>query len=368
MQLYFVAVGSQDYALADPKRSDAFAPVFAPENSARRIAETLLAAGAAHGILLTSDALGAPGRARVTREDVLTAVVDLKARIRRDGAANPRIVFYFMGHGLGDRVSAFLYMLPGDIVFDAQASQAFTSRLLKRTVSDLDIVSALAGFRVHPSMAHLDRLFPTRVMGDPLDAADMRAATTFARDLVAEDEANRRAGRYPPEGNPPVPYVVLFDNRYGGVAEDIVRMDTAERLAGPVLADLRATMAEAASDGVVLYAVRPGKTAYDYVDPVPGDGETPRRVGPLALRFLAMLAARSPSTRTTFGDLRAAMTAPRPARAAVGRVDPPVPHLLPATDPEILASPVFPQAPAPTGDRLEVRRGTGASTVACCRF
>lgn len=366
-QVYFLAIGSQDYAYADPSYPKAFAPVFAPEHGAERVAAALLAAGAVHGILLTSDARGNPGGNRVSRSDVYAALFDLKARIRRDRAPNPRIVLYYMGHGLGDAATRFAFLVPGNLVFDRDADQTYLFRLLKRTNPDFDLISALMSFRSHPSMAYLDDFVPTQVMPDPTSMADVVASARRGMELSSRDEANRDAGLYPPEGNAPVPYVLLIDACYGGILQDLMKVEEVSPIATELMRKMSDEMKDVQSDGLVVYATTPGNSVGDYPDLATAESEEPRRIGPLAARLLRAMANRPTDSVMRFGTLRDRLMDPVGLKTDDGTIELPRPHSLGSTLPEILEAPLFgPPGSRVTGD-LSIRKGTGTEIETCCR-
>lgn len=175
--VYVLAVGSQDYLYvrqAEPL-GEGLQPLFdprasAPEHSARRVAEAFADAGAAHVTLLLSDVEGAPGQRMVTRQDVLSAITRVKRQVRADAPADPRIVFYFMGHGLGDEAGRYAYLIPGDLVFDRAVGQPDTLPMVLNAVWNLDVVSAFVNFREHESMRHFDDVFASEIV--PLSPFD----------------------------------------------------------------------------------------------------------------------------------------------------------------------------------------------------
>jgi hypothetical protein len=371
-QVYFLAIGSQDYAFTKGRSTaaQAFDPIYAPEHSARRVAEALRQAGARHGIVLTSDALGRPQQHMVTRQDVVDAIVALKARIRVDRATNPRIVFYYMGHGLGDRASRWIYAVPGNLTFDNKANQTFTLRLMKAAMSNLDVIQSWVTFRMHPSMAYLDDFFATQAMPDLTSPEDIARVIRRKKELTDRDEDNRRNHRYPAQGNPPVPFAVLFDNCYGGVAEDLVNLDTTNALFSQMLASMYRDMAGVEEDGLVLYAVRPGDRVGDFLDPE-ADVSAPRRegtwVGALAFRLLRALRDRDRTVALSYRAWRAAMlTDLAPGTGRQPETLPPKPFGLMSTSDEILNAPAFPPVDGMVAGTLEVRLGTGRGSVACC--
>lgn len=365
-QLYFIAIGSQDYAYADRAFDHPFERVFAPEHSAKRVAEQLLRAGATYGILLTSDADGKPGIGRVSREDIYRALFDLKARIRKDQASNPRILFYFMGHGLGDAPTKFGYLIPGNLVFERMASQTYVFRLLRYAVPDFDVIAALATFRLAAPMAYLDEFAPTQVMPDPSSLADVMKKTARANELTQKDEANRVAGRYPVEGTAPVPFIVLFDNCYGGIVADLIGTTEASPIARTLFENMERDMAETQSDGLVAYATTPGSAVGDYPDPAYADADEPPLVGPLAARLFEVMNGRHEGEAISLRQFRDRYFAPTSLRSQGSSIDLPRPYSVNSTISEVLDAPFFPAfRPASTGF-LETRTGSGEKVLACC--
>lgn len=376
--VYVLAVGSQDYLYvrrAEPP-GDGGQPFFdraasAPEHSARRVAEAFAEAGAAHVTLLTSDAEGAPGERMVTREDVRGAITALRRRVRDDAPSDPRLVFYFMGHGLGDEAGRYAYLIPGDLVFDRVVGQPETLPMILSAVWNLDVVSALVNFREHDSMRHFDDVFASEIV--PLGLFDEPRIRGRRQEMDRIHEERLREGAYLPGGNPPVPFVALFDNCYGDVVQDLTGIAAVKPLTGVVQLLVDAAIAELHTDGLALYAAAPGGRVTDVPDtevPRRGDGGF-ERIGPLALHLVSVLGEQQsePMTMTRFGAAFGAEGADAfdsVVRDAGGFGDwkPYVPagaRLLPRTAGELLL-PTSPREPV----NIEVIHGTGRSARTCC--
>lgn len=192
-ELYYLAIGSQHYVALPPSAPVHWETVAAPVNSAERVANLLQEAGAKFGIVLTSNASHA-----VTTNDVKQALVDLKTRIRRDRSKSPLIVFYYMGHALGDTYTETLYLAPGDLDLKAAPSQSTVGVLARSSLSNLDIISSLEGFRLPESMAFEDGFFPSNLYFDPASPDDMARASREAIDLTTKDEFNVSVSRTTP--------------------------------------------------------------------------------------------------------------------------------------------------------------------------
>lgn len=294
-ELYFLAIGSEEYAGAGGQGRDrsGFAPTGlakGAEYSARRVASALLAAGAKYGILLTSQS-ETPNFHAVSREDIVDAILALKKQVRDDGPEAPRILFYYAGHGLGDEINRFLYLLPGDIAFSERPTQSRAIHLLQETIWDFDIVMSLVMFRMHWSMSYLDDFFPTQVMADFMDFSSVLRASQRQNELQRIDDRQRRSGIYPPEGNPPVPFIVLFDNCYGGVAEDMI--SRFRDLSGMFSIYMDGVRGEVTTDGAVVYATKPGRPISPVLVPSTlveaNDNGGIQFLGVLAIQLLSVL-------------------------------------------------------------------------------
>ncbi|MEL7115105.1 MAG: hypothetical protein AAGP08_05855 [Pseudomonadota bacterium] len=286
--LYFLSVGIGEYlqGTGDELLDSA-------ENSAERVAEALMDAGADYGIVLRSRIIDGQLRNAVTRDDILNAIFDLKARIRADGAQAPRIVVYAMGHGYGDPQLNMLFLQPGDVNVPPELrGQMGVSRLVQQTVWNIDLVAAMITFRVHPSMDYMDRFLPTKIMPDLTNPMSGLSVARFAMEMQTAEEQRRRAGAFPPEGNPPVPYILLLDNCFNSIKRDLV-VD-----AGPVASLIQATLDTTINEGLVYYAAPPGEER----NPVPlPDALGGGQVGPLGLRLVSAL--RDLATPATLSEV-----------------------------------------------------------------
>ena len=361
-ELYFLAVGSEVYLATDPKvAADAgvlpMRPVTAPAHAARRVADALMEAGARYGIVLTSKAAkeGSEPEA-VSRADVQGALEALKKRIREDGATAPRIVFYFMGHGSGDEPGRHLYLIPGDLGAPERPTQSTTMKLIENTVWDQDILSALVNFRVHPSMRHFDDFFPSQVMPDPSDPSSLARSAARQQELAAVDAERRKANAYPREGNPPVPFVALFDNCYGGIESDL--LGDAPWFSA-LMDELRGKLV---NEAAVLYAAKPGLAVGDLEDP-DGDGD----IGPLALQLIEALKRRDQARPLSFEALRQALLTPSRAVTKVDRFADWQPWTPPTEIlPDIKPVDFIPAAPGEASAEPASWPATGTTLKSCC--
>ncbi|WGI21704.1 hypothetical protein [Amylibacter sp. IMCC11727] len=291
-QLYFLSVGIETYSV-----ESRLPHLYGAEQSARLVAESLMGAGAAFGILLTSDRVGSEFEYVVTRQDIFDAIVDLKRRIRADKAPNPRVVIYMMGHGGGDPVAQANFLVPGDVyVSPADLTQSGTQKLIHSTVWNLDIVSAAVNFRAHESMDYMDEFFPSHEMQRPDEgwwASIKRVQKETAKRQAIVDQRNRD-GAFLKGGNAPVPYLFLVDNCFGSVKPDLVND------AGIFGGILRNMFAKLMDEGVTLYAAEPGTNArtVDAPDWLGGSGF----VGPLAYRLLSVM--REDPTGISIAEMR----------------------------------------------------------------
>jgi len=366
--LYFLAIGAEEY---DFLPSNKVSPVRAPRNSAKRVADLLLKLGAKDGILLTGNP-DQQGSSYVTREDVADAITELKRRIRQDRPAAPRIVVYFMGHGIGDEVGRYLYMLPENfgLAEARSARQTTTLRLIKSTIWNFDLVSALVNFRMHPSMVHFDDFLPSQIMPDMSDRKDAVEAIRRSQELVEIDEERRATNAYAAEGNAPVPYLVLFDNCYGGLTKDLI--GSAPRfgaLVDSMVSDLE-------TDGIVLYAARPGDVVWDYYDPEAApdqDDARNDRLGPLAYRLV--LAAKSldrsasitlPGLVKQMRNVHALSKQPSDLRGEKAPVQIPEPYSVSRLDDDVARVEFLPTSSIGGPARYQTIYGSGSEVAACC--
>ncbi|MEM9853954.1 MAG: hypothetical protein AAF841_05810 [Pseudomonadota bacterium] len=299
-ELYFLSVGIGEYHPATPGED-----LRGAENSARLVAEALVDAGARGGILLTSNLDGGETERMVTREDMLTALFDLKRMIRRDGARAPRIVFYAMGHGYGAEDMRGIFLMPGNYApAPRHLTQTGIASLINHALWDVDLLASQVFFRTDESMRHFDDFEPSEMIPDPDDfLGSMIRIAERQGDLLAIDAQRRRDGAYAYGGNPPVPFIALFDNCGTSIRQDLLIQG------GPLIQGLTSLMsdfyAEFTNEGRAIYAAPPGQLALDVRVPDRFGGEG--RMGPLALRFLDVI-AESPKPVTLAG-FEAAMRA-----------------------------------------------------------
>lgn len=281
--LYFLSIGVGEYAI-DTVNVD----LIEAERSAELVANSLLQVGARHGILLTSKLGQGAYDHVVTRQDILRAMYDLKRKIRADKAAAPRIVVYMMGHGYGDPVANVMFLAPGDVVVKgSQLTQTQISGLIHRTIWNGDAMSALVNFRMHPTMQHFDSFLPSQLMVDPtnLFKSAIQALKRNA-ELDRIHQQHLRNDAYAPEGNPPVPFMLLFENCFGSIEQDLI-FD-----AGPIALELEQAWGQVVNEGLVYYAAQPGELALPVAPPpwVRSKGA----IGPLAARLVETLLHAGP--------------------------------------------------------------------------
>ena len=291
-ELYFISVGIETYT------PDTNLPhLYGAENSAKLVADALIEAGARKGILLTSKREENERDFAVTRSDIMKAIVDLKAQIRADGATTPRIIFYAMGHGGGDPNIDASFLVPGNqLVTPTNLSQSGVSGLIHTTLWNLDVISSLVYFRSHWSMDYMDDFFPSSTMPNPNDFGAILRGFQDQQRRQRIIESRRRNDEYLPGGNPPVPYVVLFDNCFGSIKLDLVAD------AGSFSTLLRNLIGELNDEGLALYAAKPGtnESSINVPDWIEGEGI----MGPMAARRIdAIDRSKSGQTLVEFREL-----------------------------------------------------------------
>lgn len=290
--LYFLAIGIGNF---DESGS---VPLEASASSAEVVARVLVRAGARFGYVLVSR----PGEdGIITREDVRVALVQLKARIRADGALAPRIVVYVMSHGVGDAPGRQTYLLTDDLVIEEpEISQRHVFRLARRAVWSVDLLSALMNFRLDPFFEELDSMFESDMFSD---REGLMGVIEHGQHIAERDrrlaESRARLGSRSVD-NAPVPFLLLLDNCAFGIASDLVGTDSYLN----VLTEqyFRATLDvgvafQAAPFGVgapVLPLPSSLTDPEDLVEGVNGD-PIPPWVGPLAVHLKSVLAARDSS-------------------------------------------------------------------------
>lgn len=296
-ELYFLSVGIGEYGL-----DTANADMPQAEASAELVAQALLAVGARHGIVLRSRASEDQFGQIVGRGDIMQALFDLKRRIRADAPVAPRIVVYMMGHGYGDPAVNVMFLAPGDLVLGSEAlRQTEITHLVQTSIWNSDVLSALVNFRTHPSMSHFDDFLPSQIMPDLNNPMSGLAVARRAAEMAEIDERLRSEGAYAPDGNPPVPYLLMFDNCFGSIEQDLV-FD-----AGWFGRRLERQFSQIMDEGRVYYAAEPGRLARPI--PAPAGVVTEWDLGPVAARFLEVL--QTAPRAATLADLDDQMRARR---------------------------------------------------------
>lgn len=295
--LYFLSVGIEEY---DTQSRVGY--LYGAENSANLVADHLMDMGASFGLVLTSrNEDGLQGHA-VTRGDVERAVYLLKKKIREENLSAPRILIYMMGHGAGDERSALNFMIPGNTRLRMdEFRQTNIFELPYRTIWNMDILSAAIAFRVHPSMSYLDdffysQTFPKGGMPWNMEPEQMKRAQELDREI----RERRERGLYPSEGNPPVPYVVLFDNCYGEIDHDLgIDVPVSFQI---LMEGLYRNLVD---EGLAFYAAAPGTNAQTTYVPERVRSTSQRKwgsiAGPLGVRLIdAMRDAGPGATLSSF--------------------------------------------------------------------
>jgi hypothetical protein len=248
LDVFFLAVGSSNYAAPAGADQTGLPDIYGANNGARRFADLLQRGGASRGIVLTSE----EGNF-VSLGDVREGLRRITSDLAKVQAANPLFVFYFGGHGMSEGVAWNLFALPG----------TFTYRGKPEALP----VSALAKQALH-------------------------AAT------VADELDKLR-----------VPYLVLWDTCYEGSARSFdysVLTRTASQNLTDVAKALR-FLNEFHQSSPVMFSTDPGSVVK--VVPDPRDGT--RNVGPLARRaMLAVDGARADRRTLTLEAFIGLMTNP----------------------------------------------------------
>lgn len=236
-ELYALVIGSGEYAI-HPSRGD----LEAAERSADLVGELLRNLGSVHTIVLRSDIIGGSLGHAVTREDILFAVRDLKMRIRADSPQSPRIVFYYMGHGLGNSGYQSISILPGNFPLDYRESENPLVTTLREGVWDMDILMSLFLFRLDSTTRASDGAFVSDWLAPLIDGGDINRLMTAVSEMS------------PARDSEIVPFVLLFDNCGTEVPETF----PIEGQAGIVVSLLRSFP----NRGFSLYAAPPGENAF----------------------------------------------------------------------------------------------------------
>ena len=304
-QLYFLAIGIGNF------EESGSVPLEASASSAEVVARALIGAGARFGYVLASR----PGEnGFITREDVRAALVQLKARIRADGALTPRVVIYLMSHGFGDAAGRQTFLLTDDLrLVEPEISQKHIFRLARRAIWSVDLLATMMNFRLDPFYEELDSMFESDLFSDREGLAGTfeHLRNSAERDQhLAESRAQLGTNSV---DNRPVPYLLLLDNCAFGVDADVV---------GPnyYLDQLTEQYFRATLDvGAAFQAAPFGKgspvlplpfsltDSEDFVEGVNGDLISPW-VGPLAVLLKSVLATRDPSKQMTLKALSVALS------------------------------------------------------------
>ncbi|MEM9318249.1 MAG: hypothetical protein AAGA70_04495 [Pseudomonadota bacterium] len=333
--LYFLTIGIGNF------EESGSVPLQASASSAEVVARALIGAGARFGYVLVSR----PGEdGYVTREDVRSALTQLKARIRADGALAPRIVVYAMSHGVGDAPGRQTYLLTDDLhIPEPEISQGHALRLARRAIWSVDLLATLMNFRLDPFFQELDPMLEADLFSD---RAGLIGIIEHGRNLAARErrlaESRAQLGARPVD-NAPVPFLLLLDNCAFGVATDQAR--TSRFLDSLTEQYFRATLDvgvafQAAPFGVGAPVLPLPSRLTDPEDLITGSNGNPIPpwVGPMAVHLSSVLAARDPSQTMTLEALAAALAEagsdlpesglpsnptqlPSYLRADVGRVD-----------------------------------------------
>ena len=110
--IYYLVIGSGNYIKDKTKdRPEAV-------NSAHQMALSFQKIGGHGSELLSSE------NEPITIDNILNAIYELKQTIRKDNAKNPLVIFYYMGHGMGDNIYSS-YLIPGDYDFNLNTSSNF---------------------------------------------------------------------------------------------------------------------------------------------------------------------------------------------------------------------------------------------------
>lgn len=128
--VYFVAVGSSDYAAAPDMESSGLRKIVGANRSAREVATRFLSGGARFGVLLTSSP-----QALVTLKDIHAAIDLVDKRMKSDGAEDGLLLFYFAGHGISEGVGWTQFMVPGDFLYSGSISELPVEPLSKATLT-----------------------------------------------------------------------------------------------------------------------------------------------------------------------------------------------------------------------------------------
>ena len=260
--VYYVSVGVSWYEMAKLKINGA-------NTSARLVSEALNELNAAYGIVLKSRQNN-----YVSRADIYKAINDVLARIKKDVAASPLFVFYFVGHGLSEGIGWNHFSLPG--TFKASNDEV---------ANDIEWLKSQA---IHAGT----------LVGHLNDSA--------------------------------VPYLLLFDNCYQGDEEKfdspVLSETTTKNLVD--ISNILRLMNEFHGKNPVLFGVTPGENVKTV--PPPFESNPIYNIGPLARRLLISLEPYVPGDMFTLQQLVASLkdrgldehTRPAITKAEIEHLDP----------------------------------------------
>ena len=276
-------------------------------------------------------------------------------------------------------------MAPGNTLIRKNSeSQTMTIKLIKSTVWNLDVVNSLVMFRMHKSMDHFDDVFSSDMMPDLTSMEDVFKTIQLNKRLNDIDVRKRKNKEYPAEGNPPVPFVVMYDNCYGDIIQDLVNglgsqgsnPSKSTNIFGPLLGKMAqgvadqivSDLSELENEGLVLYAAKPGESVGGFQNPISPTPEKPiNNIGLLARRFVLALKSH-PDQVITLRNLRDIINDHGLDQApSWGKTTKP-PYSISATKPEILDERLFYNSKDKQKSKgeLEKRMGTAQSPAYCC--
>jgi len=127
--VYFVAIGSSNYAASTDPDVHSLSPIDGANHSAKLVADRLVSGGARYGVVLTSR-FGA----YVSLNDIETALRGVAARMVQDHPASPLFLFYFAGHGMAEGVGWNHFSIPGDFAYTGEPDQLGAGDLARYTL------------------------------------------------------------------------------------------------------------------------------------------------------------------------------------------------------------------------------------------
>ena len=221
--VFYVCIGNSAYRTSKQPGVKSFRRIDGGNKSARLVAEVLLRGGARGGTLLRSD----EGHF-VTRSQVFEALQEIIARAKK--TPDPFIVYYFVGHGIGEGVGWSHFSIPGD----------FAGPLAK------------------------------------MNADEMGKSLLYTGEIYDLLESSK------------IPFLLMLDNCYEGEA---ARFDsqTLTSIVQKNLADTAAVLRnlnEFHESNMVFFSTAPGSVTSVVKNPL--SPESSLSIGPLARRFLVM--------------------------------------------------------------------------------